>query len=146
MSKSEIQASPLFRFEEGKEIPLEALMGLYESVEWKAYTRDPALMALILPNSLYYRSAWAGENLAGLIRVVGDGLSIIYIQDLLINPRYQSQKLGKNLLVHVIEKYSHVRQIVLITDNLEKNRKFYEACGLRQAEVYGVSAYVRFIL
>ena len=35
-------------------------------------------------NSLKVLTAWDDEKLVGLIRVIGDGYTIIYIQDILI--------------------------------------------------------------
>lgn len=43
----------------------------------------------------------ATGRLAGLIRAVGDGVSISYIQDLLIYPDFQKSRLGSRLLDRV---------------------------------------------
>ena len=119
------------------------LIDLYESVGWTAYTSKLALMAQLLPNSLFYRVARYKNKLVGLIRVVGDGLSIVYVQDLLVHPDYQGYGLGKALLNHILEKYKEVRQVVLLTDDLESTRMFYEACGLQNANDCKLSVYIR---
>ena len=36
-------------------------------------------------------AAYDEDRLVGLIRVVGDGLTIVFIQDLLVYPQYQRQ-------------------------------------------------------
>ncbi|MFR3468483.1 MAG: hypothetical protein ACLTTF_02940 [Oscillospiraceae bacterium] len=38
--------------------------------------------------SLLVLGAWADGNLVGIIRAVGDGASILYVQDILLYPEY----------------------------------------------------------
>lgn len=51
-------------------------------------------------NSLKLWTAWDGKKLVGQARVVGDGLTIIYIQDILVLKNYQ----GKVTRTKFIEK------------------------------------------
>ena len=132
-----------FRFIDSENIETSELIDLYESVGWTAYTSKLEIMAQLLPNSLFYRVARYNNNLVGLIRVVGDGVSIVYVQDLLVRPDYQGCGLGKALLNYILEKYKEVRQVVLLTDDLESTRIFYETCGLQNANDCNLSAYIR---
>ncbi|MGX7105352.1 GNAT family N-acetyltransferase [Globicatella sanguinis] len=59
------------------------------------------------------------------MRAVGDGYSILFIQDLLILPEFQRQGIGTNLLNKVINTFPNVYQLHLLTDNSEKTRKFH---------------------
>lgn len=138
-----LRSLPDFQFTDGESIETSKLIDLYESVGWTAYTSKPTLMAQLLPNSLYYRIARYNSTLVGLIRVVGDGVSIVYVQDLLVHPEYQGCGLGKTLLNHILDKYKEVRQVVLLTDDLESTRLFYESCGFRNAKEAQLNAYVR---
>lgn len=80
----------------------------------------------------------------GLIRVVGDDASIIYIQDILVKEEYQRQGIGNYLLQSVLDKYKHIRQIVLMTDNTEKTKAFYKKNGMfTSCELEGV-AFVKY--
>ncbi len=63
---------------------LKQIMELYEDVDWSEYTKDPLRLEKAFDNSLSVLSAWSDDELMGLIRVVGDGLTIVYIQDLLV--------------------------------------------------------------
>lgn len=74
-------------------------------------------------------SAWNEGELIGLIRVVGDGLTIIYIQDLLVLNAYQNQGIAKKLIQLVLNKYKNVRQKVLLTEESPEVRYFYEKNG-----------------
>ena len=73
--------------------------------------------------------AYEDEKLLGIIRVVGDGHSIIFIQDILILPEYQHQGIGTALIQAILEMYSHVYQKSLMTDNTEKTIGFYKSLG-----------------
>lgn len=134
-----------FLFTDGESIQTSELIELYESVGWTAYTSKSALMAQLLPNSLFYRVVRYKSKLVGLIRVVGDGLSIVYVQDLLVHPDYQGRGLGKALLCHILDKYQEIRQVVLLTDDLESTRLFYEACSFQSAKDCQLNAYVRIL-
>ena len=132
-----------FQFVDGETVETSELIDLYKSVGWSSYASKPELMAQLLTNSLYYRVARYKSKLVGLIRVVGDGVSIVYVQDLLVHPAYQGYGLGKALLNHILEKYKEVRPVVSLTDGLESTRLSYEACSLRNLNDCKLSAYIR---
>lgn len=85
-------------------------------------------------NSLTCISVWEGDKFIGLIRVVGDGHSIIFIQDPLVDPNYQRQGIGKQLMQKVLAKYPNVYQCHLVTDKTEKTINFYENLGFQKLE------------
>lgn len=57
------------------------ILTLYESVGWKNYVNNPAMVKNAYTNSFKILGAYEDEKLIGIIRVVGDGYSIVYIQD-----------------------------------------------------------------
>jgi len=80
-------------------------------------------------------------SLVGLIRTVGDGISIQYVQDLLVLPEYQKRGIGSRLLRQVIEQSQEIRQFVLITDGSEENKaaiEFYQKQGLKTFDESGL--------
>lgn len=105
------------------------IMKLYSQNNWTSYTSDSETLFDGFRNSLYIYAAYDGDELVGLIRVVGDGFTIIYIQDIIVLPTHQLLGIGKTLTTHVLEKYSDVRQIVLTTIQSESHRLFYESLG-----------------
>lgn len=123
-----------YTFKEDKQIDKEALKSLYEDVEWTAYTNDLDRLADALAHSLYVLSAWDNEDLIGLVRVVGDGLTIIYIQDILVLNSRQNQGIASELMRRVLEKYSDVRQKVLLTEEAADVRHFYEKHGFESCD------------
>ena len=72
-------------------------------------------------------------ELVGLARVISDGYSICYLQDILVDPRHQRAGLGRSLVEHVLAPYAHVRQKVLLTDTEPGQKDFYESPGYQQA-------------
>ena len=70
------------------EIRMDEILDLYDSVGWTAYTSDPVTLEAGLLHSLQILGAYEGSDLVGLIRVVGDGQTIVYIQDILVKPEY----------------------------------------------------------
>ncbi|WP_261384320.1 GNAT family N-acetyltransferase [Planococcus sp. CPCC 101016] len=121
-------------FKETKQIDQKNLIALYEDVGWYAYTKDINQLEQALLNSLYVLSAWEEENLVGLIRVVGDGLTILYIQDILVLNRHQNQGIATELLNQVLEKFEEVRQKVLLTEEASNVRHFYEKHGFHSCD------------
>lgn len=109
------------------------IIALYRSVGWQSYTNYPEKLEKALNNSLCTYAAYLNDELVGLIRVVGDGETIIYIQDILVQPKVQHQGIGKNLMSYVLKKYHHVRQKVLLTDDTSKTKNFYLAMGFLES-------------
>jgi ribosomal protein S18 acetylase RimI-like enzyme len=89
-------------------------------------------------------SAWDDEKLVGLIRVVGDGQTIIYIQDILVLNEYKRNGIGTNLLNQILDKYKRVRQKVLLTNDSEETRGFYIANKFISCDKGDLVAFVKF--
>lgn len=119
------------------------IMKLYSSVGWTAYTASPDKLQKGFENSLLTLAAYDGDALLGIIRVVGDGHTIVWIQDLLVFPEHQRQGIGSALLRSVLDKYQDVRQIELATDNTEKTRAFYKSMGFHELSEYDCCAFMK---
>lgn len=107
------------------------IFDLYFAVGWTNYTDKPEMLKKAFENSLYVLGAYDDQHLVGLIRVVGDGHSIVYIQDILVLPNYQRQGLGGVLIKKVLERFKAVYQIVLLTDKQEQTIDFYSRFGFQ---------------
>lgn len=131
-------------FKEDIILNVEDILYLYNDVGWSSYTKDIDSLIKSIKNSLKVISVWDKDLLVGLIRVVGDGHSIIYIQDILILQKYQNRGIGKILIEIILDKYKNVRQKVLLTDKEEKNILFYKKVGFSMAEEFGCVSFVKF--
>lgn len=125
---------------------IEEIMNLYEDAEWYAYTKDRIRLKNAIDNSLKVLTAWDNHKLVGLIRVVGDNHTIIYIQDILVLKEYQGQGIGSKLLNLFLEKYKSIRQIVLMTDNTKETIGFYKKNGMVDTAEYNGVAFVKYNL
>ena len=131
------------KFSEEKMLSQADLLSLYNDANWLAYTNSPDLLQQAVSNSLYVLTAWENEQLVGLIRLVGDGLTIVYIQDILVMKSHKRRKIGSLLLQKALEKYKNVRQKVLLTDDNEETRDFYEALGFSSCDKGDLVAFVK---
>ena len=117
------------------------VLALYQAVGWSMYTRDPKKLERAIAQSLSVLGAYDGDQLVGLIRAVGDGETILFIQDLLVLPSYQRQGIGRQLVDALVDQFPQVRQRVLLTDDQPQTRAFYENIGFVQGSKVGVIAF-----
>ena len=119
------------------------ILGLYASVGWTAYTDDPAALRNGLANSLLTLAAYEEAALAGLIRVVGDGHTIVFVQDILVHPQFQRRGIGSALLQAVLNRYAGVRQIELLTDDTPETAAIYRSMGFRELTELGCRGFMK---
>lgn len=130
-------------FSEEKKIDLDALFSLYTAVGWSAYTKDIQQLAMGVQQSLKVITVWDEQQLIGLIRSVGDGETILYIQDLLVHPAYQNKGIGTQLIEKMVQAYPKVRQKVLLTENEQRTRRFYEKCQFQSVATQEMICFYR---
>lgn len=119
------------------------ILPLYASVGWTAYTDQPEALENGFAHSLLTLAAYDGDKLVGLIRTVGDGCTVVWIQDLLVAPDHQQQGIGSALIQAVLERFSSVRQILLATDCTEKTLAFYRSQGFREFSTQGCCGFMK---
>ncbi|MBR2879598.1 MAG: GNAT family N-acetyltransferase [Oscillospiraceae bacterium] len=119
------------------------ILSLYSSVGWTAYTEHPDTLRRGFENSLLILAAYEDEQLSGIIRAVGDGHTVVFVQDILVFPDFQRKGIGSALLRAVLDRYSHVRQIELTTDNTEKTVAFYKSLGFSEFSEIGCFGFMR---
>lgn len=116
----------------GGDVGRDELLELYSAVGWTAYTKDPPRLEAAVAASLSVVTAWDGERLVGLARAVGDGLTIIYLQDILVAPDHQRSGIGRELFKRTFEPFADVRQKLLLTEDEPPQRAFYESMGFTE--------------
>ena len=117
------------------------ILGLYTSVGWTNYTDNPEMLRNAYLNSLNIYGAYVDDKLIGIIRVVGDGYSVIFIQDLLVHPEFQRKGVGTLLLKKVLCEYDSVYQKHLMTEDTEKTILFYKSLGFVDNSEIGCKAF-----
>lgn len=138
---------PDFEVRVDPELPFDDVLDLYASVGWSVYTAQPDTLREALRGSSFVAAAFEGAGLIGLVRVVSDDATICYLQDVLVRPDAHRGGVGRALLTAVRERYAHVRQHVLLTDDEPRQRAFYESLGFAETRDYedgALRAFVRF--
>ncbi|QOR71844.1 GNAT family N-acetyltransferase [Ruania alkalisoli] len=107
----------------------EELVELYSAVGWSAYTRDPDALLRAVRGSHRVCVARDRQTLVGLARTISDGVTVVYLQDVLVRPSHQRTGLGRELLTRLLGTYGDIRQQVLLTDDRPEQRAFYSSLG-----------------
>lgn len=111
-------------------------MHLYQAVGWTNYTHQPQMLEKALSNSLAIYLALDGDTVVGLVRLVGDGFSSIFVQDLIVLPSYQHQGIGSALMKEALGDFKDAYQVQLVTDQTEKTLGFYRSLGFETLSTY----------
>ncbi|MEO9139506.1 MAG: GNAT family N-acetyltransferase [Jatrophihabitans sp.] len=128
-------------------LALDDVVELYRSVGWSVYADHPGELHAALQGSARVVVARIQERLVGLARVISDGATICYLQDVLVHPDVCRNGVGRELVLAALEPYASVRQKVLLTDDEPSQQAFYESLGYAQVREFGdgsLRAFVRF--
>ncbi|MEL6277139.1 MAG: GNAT family N-acetyltransferase, partial [Bacteroidota bacterium] len=60
-----------------------------------------------------------------------------------VKQKYQRKGIGRELVKQGLEKYSKVRQKVLLTDNEESLKNFYQKIGFKEVNELHLSCFVK---
>ena len=105
-------------------VKLEDVLHLYQAVGWTNYTHQPEMLEQALSHSLVIYVALDGDAVVGLIRLVGDGFSSVFVQDLIVLPTYQRQGIGSALMKQALGDFKGAYQVQLVTEQTEKTWDF----------------------
>ena len=123
----------------------EDLVELYRSVGWTAYTRDPESLELAVTKSTYVATLREEGRLIGLVRGLSDDVSVFCLQDIIVHPDFQGQGHGTELLSHIVGRFAHVRQKILMTDDQPRQHRLYRTAGYSDiSEIKALHVFVRF--
>ena len=117
-------------------VKLEAVLHLYQAVGWTNYTHQPEMLEQALSHSLVIYVALDGDAVVGLIRLVGDGFSSVFVQDLIVLPSCQRQGIGSSLMKEALEDYKDAYQVQLVTEQTERTLGFYRSMGFEILSTY----------
>ena len=121
----------------------EEILPLYASVGWTAYTDTPDALRRGFAKSLLTLAAYEEKTLVGLVRAVGDGETVVLVQDLLVFTQHQRLGIGTALMRAMMDRFANVRQFQLLTDDTEKTLAFYRSLGLHDLSSLGCQGFMR---
>ena len=117
-------------------VKLEDVLHLYQAVGWTNYTHQPQMLEQALSHSLVIYLALDGDAVVGLIRLVGEGFSSVFVQDLIVLPSYQRQGIGSSLMKEALKDYKDAYQVQLVTEETERTLEFYRFMGFETLSTY----------
>lgn len=133
----------MFEIRELTSFEPQSLLSLYQSVGWTNYTDHPDMLLRACAGSLLVLGAYDGAQLIGLLRAVGDGASILYIQDILVLPACRRQGVGRALLAETLARFHEVYQVVLTTDAEPRTIAFYQSLGFTGYQDMGCAGFLK---
>ena len=120
-----------------KDLPSNQLQYLFFLAGWSDGSETPDLMKkynLPFINSTLVISAWEKERLIGAVRVLSDKIIRSAIYDLVIDPEYQGNGIGKELLKRCIEHFPDTEWLVQTKEEISG---YYERNGFeKQKDVF----------
>lgn len=85
------------------------LCKLYCEVGWGEL--EPELATKAIENTLYSISVYNQDTIIGYGRLIGDGVMFIYVQDIMVTPKYQGQGIGKTILNKLMNQVTNYQKI-----------------------------------
>ena len=82
---------------------------LYDAVGWGHYSEE--IVKKSLKNTFYSVSVYDDAKIIGYGRIIGDAICFLYIQDIMVIPDYQNQKIGTTILKKLLEKVKEIQKM-----------------------------------
>lgn len=112
-----------------KDLPCDQLIHLFNEAGWAHGEPNPehdANFNIGYKNSTLVVSAWDGKRLVGAVRVLSDTIFRSYLLDLVVDPEYQRQGIGRELVKRCVAHYPDSHWLVGAADDAVG---FYNKCG-----------------
>ena len=122
----------MIRYTEEKTFTQDQVQELFKSVGWIS-AEYPQRLYKALMNSQTVLTAWDGERLVGLARVLDDSELVAFVHYVLVHPEYQGRKIAGNMVEYIRDKYKNYLYIEGMPED-SKNVAFYERHGFHVME------------
>lgn len=100
---------------------------LFLSVGWVSGRYPDRLYKALMGSSTVF-TAWDGDRLVGLVRVLDDSAMMAYMHYVLVDPEYQGHGIAGHMVEMVKERYRDFFYIEVMPEE-SKNAAFYEKHG-----------------
>lgn len=122
----------MITYTEEKKFDNKSVVDLFLSVGWVS-AQYPTRLYKALMHSSTVITAWDGDRLVGLVRVLDDSELVAYMHYVLVHPDYHGQGIAGTMVEMVKEKYKDYLYIELMPEE-RKNAAFYEKHGFQIME------------
>ena len=120
------------------------ILRLYTAAGWTAYTENMPALEQGFRHSLLVLAACEGGELLGILRAVGDGFTVVFIQDVLVFPQMRRHGVGTALVKALLDRYPLVRQIELTADDTPEAAAFYRSLGFSDLSAAGCRGFMKY--
>lgn len=120
------------RYTEEKCFTSEQVQALFRSVGWVS-GEYPSRLHKALMHSSTVITAWDGERLVGLARVLDDSEMVAYMHYVLVHPDYHGQGIAGTMIAQVKAKYRDFLYLEIMPEE-RKNAAFYQRFGFQVME------------
>ncbi|MBE5994382.1 MAG: GNAT family N-acetyltransferase [Paenibacillaceae bacterium] len=119
-------------YSDEKKFTQQEVQDLFLSVGWVS-GQYPSRLHKALMNSSTVFTAWDGNRLVGLVRLLDDSEMMAYMHYVLVHPDYQGRRIAGTLIKKVKEKYKNYLYIEVMPEE-SKNAAFYQKHGFQFME------------
>ncbi len=114
------------------------IVDLYKSADWWRECYDPSEINNLIKNSFSFAVAVDKKTntAVGMGRLLSDGVSDAYIQDLVVLNEYRKKGIGKKIVNFLLDvcKKNHIQWVGLISEPSQDS--FYEKIGFKKMKNY----------
>lgn len=117
------------QYAEEKKFTQDEVQKLFLSVGWIS-GQYPTRLYKALMHSSTVITAWDGNHLVGLVRVIDDSELVAYMHYVLVDPAYQGHGIASTMITMIKEKYQHYLYLEIMPEE-RKNAAFYQRHGFQ---------------
>ncbi len=121
----------MIKYRKGNEIDFIRLIELFIEAGWEDKTKDFKRLVSMVENSDLVVTAWDFDYMVGFARVTCDEAFNGQINNVVVDPEYRGQGIGKEMVKQILSHNSKVTY--LLRADLE-NESFYRSLGFQTAE------------
>ena len=124
--------APAIAYTDDKRFTRDQTERLFRSVGWESAGYPERLYRALMGSDTVF-TAWDGERLVGLARVIDDGEMLAYMHWVLVDPEYHGCGVGGRLVELVRERYRDYFFLEVMPEE-RANAPFYERHGFTLME------------
>ena len=122
----------MIAYTEEKKVSKEEVQELFLSVGWIS-GQYPERLHKALMNSSTVLTAWDGDRLVGLVRLLDDSEMVAYMHYVLVHPDYHGRGIAGKMMEMVKDQYKDYLYIEIMPEE-SRNAAFYEKHGFQVME------------
>ncbi|MBE6905518.1 MAG: GNAT family N-acetyltransferase [Ruminococcaceae bacterium] len=119
-------------YSDEKKFTQQEVQDLFLSVGWVSGQYPRRLHKALMHSSTVF-TAWDGNRLIGLVRLLDDSEMMAYMHYVLVHPGYQGHRIAGTLIEKAKEKYKNYLYIEVMPEE-SKNATFYQKHGFQLME------------